>query len=120
MLLGLFGGVIGSQFALNHFSFDKTRDTNMTIPTAPELGLFLDECMYPAYNQKWYNTHEEVSQKGHEQEIIRFKHNVIYEHIAATENKEGLMALFLHSLNDRNYADLASAREAAAIHTSTS
>lgn len=89
------------------------RDTNVIIPTAPELGLFLDECMYPAYNQKWYNTHEEVSQKGHEQEINCFKHDVIYEHIAMTENKEGQMALFLHSLNDRNYADLASAREAA-------
>ncbi|KAI5057095.1 hypothetical protein GOP47_0027110 [Adiantum capillus-veneris] len=96
------------------------RDTNITIPTAPELGLFLDECMYPAYNQKWYNTHEEVSQKGHEQEINSFRHSVIYEHIAMAENKEGSMALFLHSLNDRNYADLASAREAAVKLASSS
>lgn len=88
------------------------RDTNIAIPTAPELGLFLDECMYPAYNQKWCSTHEEVSQKGYELEISSFKHKVIYEHIAATEDKEGQMALFLHSLNDRNYADFATAREA--------
>lgn len=88
------------------------RDVHVTVPTAPELGLFLDECMYPAYNQKWYNTHEEVSQKGFEEEINRFKHDIIYEHIATSEHKEGLMALFLHSLNDRNYPDFVTAREA--------
>ncbi|KAH7429863.1 hypothetical protein KP509_09G069000 [Ceratopteris richardii] len=91
------------------------RDKRITIPTAPELGLFLDECMYPTYNQKWYNTHEEVSQKGLEEQISQFKHSVIYPHMETTENKEGQMALFLHSLNDRNYSDIASARESASV-----
>ena len=82
---------------------------NFTIPTAPELGLFLDECMFPAYNKKWYGTHEEISQKGCEKEINHIKHEIIYPHIAETERKEGQMALFLHSLNSRNYADFATA-----------
>jgi tRNA pseudouridine38-40 synthase len=67
--------------------------------------------MYPAYNKRWFDTHEAISQKGYEDEISRFK-EIIYEHIAETERKEGQMALFVHSLNDRNYADFATARDA--------
>eukprot|EP00249_Psilotum_nudum_P021332 c28072_g1_i3 orf=532-3054(-) len=87
-------------------------DTRVNVPTAPELGLFLDECMYPAYNQKWSSLHGEISQRGFEEEINQFKNNFIYTHIAATELKEGVMALFLHSLNDRNFPDFVTAREA--------
>ena len=73
------------------------RDLNVTIPTAPELGLFLDECIYSTYNEKWFGIHEEVSQEGYQEEIRIFKHEVVYEHIVGMENKEGQMALFLHS-----------------------
>ena len=88
------------------------RDLNVTLPTAPELGLFLDGCIYSTYNEKWFGIHEEVSQEGYQEEIRFFKDKVVYEHIVGMENKEGQMALFLHSLNDRNYADFATAREA--------
>lgn len=78
---------------------------------APELGLFLDECFYTAYNTKFSNTHEEISQKGFEKDIQNFKQNVIYSHIASSEVKDGIMAMWLHSLNDLNYPDFVKARE---------
>ncbi|KAH9325999.1 hypothetical protein KI387_006177, partial [Taxus chinensis] len=85
-------------------------DVHMNVPTAPELGLFLDECFFPAYNQKWQATHEEVSLKGLEQQILEFKQTYIYKYIASTEVKEGVVALWLHSLNQRNYPDFIAAK----------
>jgi tRNA pseudouridine38-40 synthase len=79
---------------------------------ALELGLFLDECFCTGYNKKFKNTHE-VSQKGFEKEIVDFKREVIYSHIQLTEVKDGAMVMWLHSLNDRNYPDFVTAREAA-------
>ncbi|KAF4396836.1 hypothetical protein F8388_004804 [Cannabis sativa] len=82
------------------------KDVNMTVPTAPEVGLYLDECFFTSYNQKWKDTHEELSMKEYEQEALAFKMKHIYAHIALTEQKEGVVALWLHSLNHRNYPDL--------------
>lgn len=82
------------------------QDVRITVPTAPEVGLYLDECFFSSYNQKWKNTHEEVSMKAYEEEAEEFKLKHIYSHIASTEHKEGAVAVWLHSLNFRNYPDL--------------
>ncbi|KAL6212734.1 hypothetical protein ACLB2K_017952 [Fragaria x ananassa] len=82
------------------------KDVNINVPTAPEVGLYLDECFFSSYNQKWGDTHEEVSMKGYEAEAEAFKMEHIYTHIGATEHKEGVVGLWLHSLNHRNYPDL--------------
>lgn len=84
----------------------KFRDVNINVPTAPEVGLYLEECLFTSYNQKWKDSHEELSMKAYEEEAEDFKMKQIYSHIAATEHKEGVMALWLHSLNHRNYPDL--------------
>ncbi|XP_004507719.1 uncharacterized protein [Cicer arietinum] len=81
-------------------------DVSITVPTAPEVGLYLDECFFTSYNQKWKDTHEEVSMKAYEKEAEDFKMKFIYSHIASTEQKEGTVGLWLHSLNHRNYSDL--------------
>ncbi|XP_031484162.1 uncharacterized protein LOC116253478 [Nymphaea colorata] len=81
------------------------RDLNLNVPTAPELGLFLDECLYTSYNQKWRDTHEELSLAGYAEQAEVFKMKHIHAHIASTEHKEGVVALWLHSLNHRNYPD---------------
>lgn len=44
--------------------------------------------------------------KAYEEEAEDFKMKHIYSHIASTEHKEGAVALWLHSLNHRNYPDL--------------
>ncbi|KAK7388352.1 hypothetical protein VNO78_23167 [Psophocarpus tetragonolobus] len=82
------------------------QDVNINVPTAPEVGLYLDECFFASYNQKWKDSHEELSMKAYEKEAEEFKMKYIYSHIASTEQKEGTVALWLHSLNHRNYPDL--------------
>ncbi|KAL9326098.1 hypothetical protein ACSQ67_006743 [Phaseolus vulgaris] len=82
------------------------QDVNINVPTAPEVGLYLDECFFSSYNQKWKDSHEELSMKAYEKEAEEFKMKYIYSHISFTEQKEGTVALWLHSLNHRNYPDL--------------
>ncbi|KAI7741157.1 hypothetical protein M8C21_018475 [Ambrosia artemisiifolia] len=82
------------------------QDVNINVPTAPEVGLYLDECFFSSYNQKWKDTHEEVSMKDYADEAEEFKLKYIYSHIASTERKEGAVAVWLHSLDYRRYPDL--------------
>ncbi|KAM0013010.1 putative tRNA pseudouridine(38-40) synthase [Helianthus debilis subsp. tardiflorus] len=82
------------------------QDVNINVPTAPEVGLYLDECFFSSYNQKWRDTHEEVSMKAYAEEAEEFKLKHIYSHIASTERKEGSVAVWLHSLDHRRYPDL--------------
>ena len=76
------------------------------MPTAPEVGLYLDECLFASYNKKWKDSHEEVSMKAYAEEAEEFKMKHMYSHIASTEHKEGAVALWLHLLNHRNYPNL--------------
>lgn len=82
------------------------RDVNINVPMAPEVGLYLEECFFTSYNSKFKDTHEEVSMKAYSEAAEEFKMKYIYSHIASTEHKEGTMAVWLHSLNYRNYPDL--------------
>ncbi|KAH7847904.1 hypothetical protein Vadar_031487 [Vaccinium darrowii] len=66
------------------------QDVNINVPTAPEVGLYLDECFFASYNQKWKDSHEELSMKAYAEEAEEFKMNHIYSHIASTEHKEGV------------------------------
>lgn len=81
------------------------KDVNLNVPTAPEVGLYLDECMFTSYNKKWKDSHEAVSIEPYSEEAEEFKVKNIFTHIAAMEHKEGAVALWLHSLNHRNYPD---------------
>ncbi|KAK4429454.1 tRNA pseudouridine synthase 1 [Sesamum alatum] len=91
-------------------AFQQT--VNINVPMAPEVGLYLDECFFSSYNQKWKDTHEELSMKAYADEAEEFKMKYIYPHIASTEHKDGVVALWLHSLNYRNYPDLRAADNA--------
>ncbi|KAG9148006.1 hypothetical protein Leryth_003595 [Lithospermum erythrorhizon] len=82
------------------------KDVNINVPMAPEVGLYLDECFFYSYNNKWEDSHEEVSMKAYAEEAEEFKMKYIFSHIASAEHKDGAVALWLHSLNYRNYPDL--------------
>ncbi|KAF9590582.1 hypothetical protein IFM89_035900 [Coptis chinensis] len=84
----------------------KFRDVRINVPTAPEVGLYLEECFFPSYNQKWKDTHEEISMEAYVEQAEDFKMKQVYSHIASMEQKEGSVAVWLHSLNLRNYPDL--------------
>ncbi|KAL6524891.1 hypothetical protein OROMI_030484 [Orobanche minor] len=85
---------------------------SINAPVAPEVGLYLDECFFSSYNQKWEDTHEELSMKYYAEEAEDFKMKHIYSHIASAEHRDGSVALWLHSLNYRNYPDLRFAESA--------
>ncbi|GMH12410.1 hypothetical protein Nepgr_014251 [Nepenthes gracilis] len=96
------------------------QDVNLNVPTAPEVGLYLDECIFTSYNKRWKDSHEELSMKAYAEEAEDFKMKYIYSHIANTEHNEGVVALWLHSLNCRNYPDLRALDDAAAVQKNDS
>ena len=47
---------------------------NFNVPTAPELGLFLDECIFAGYNTRWGEDREElVSLEPFQAQVAAFK-----------------------------------------------
>eukprot|EP00850_Spirogloea_muscicola_P009509 SM000053S17466 [mRNA] locus=s53:514065:516429:- [translate_table: standard] len=90
------------------------RDENVNVPMAPELGLFLDECLFHSYNRHFGLSHAALTMAPFAPVVEAFKRDHVYAHIAATERSEGTVAAWIRSLNERNYPDFAAARLAAA------
>ena len=75
-------------------------------PLAPELGLFLHECVFKAYNDKWGQGHHdsgELSMTDYRDQTDAFKLKHMYPHMARTEVLEGTVALFLKGLNTTSF-----------------
>ncbi|KAK1320510.1 putative tRNA pseudouridine synthase [Acorus calamus] len=81
------------------------KDVKITVPTAPEVGLYLEESLFSSYNQKWKDSHEALSMETYAEQAEEFKMGHIYSYIFSMEQKEGAVGLWLHSLNHRNYPD---------------
>ncbi|CAH8385484.1 unnamed protein product [Eruca vesicaria subsp. sativa] len=82
------------------------KDVRIVVPMAPEVGLYLDECFFTSYNKRFKSTHEEVSMEEYKQVAEEFKWKHVYSHIGSAEEKDGIVAIWLHSLNERNFPDL--------------
>ena len=78
----------------------------IVVPMAPEVGLYLDECFFTSYNKRFKVSHEEVSMEEYKEVAEEFKWKHVYSHIGSAEEKDGIVAIWLHSLNERNYPDL--------------
>lgn len=70
---------------------------------APELGLFLDECYYGAYNTQFGALHGEIHLSEFQDQVDAFKRAQLYPHIAARDAAEGVNAEWLQTLTDRYY-----------------
>ncbi|XP_078448213.1 uncharacterized protein LOC144716836 isoform X2 [Wolffia australiana] len=105
-MIGLAVAVMRNLAAESVMQTALRKDVNINVPTAPEVGLYLDECFFTSYNQKWKDSHEAVAMEGYVEQAEAFKEQFIFPHIADMEEKEGAVALWLHSLNLRNYPDL--------------
>ncbi|CAA7020131.1 unnamed protein product [Microthlaspi erraticum] len=90
--------------ALIQTAFKK--DVRIVVPMAPEVGLYLDECFFTSYNKRFKGTHDEVSMEEYKEVAEAFKWKHVYSHIGSAEEKDGIVAIWLHSLNQRNYPDL--------------
>ncbi|EFH69363.1 tRNA pseudouridine synthase family protein [Arabidopsis lyrata subsp. lyrata] len=84
------------------------KDVRINVPMAPEVGLYLDECFFTSYNKRFKGSHEEVSMEEFKEVAEEFKWKYVYSHIGSAEEKDGAVAIWLHSLNQRNYPDLRS------------
>ncbi|CAN6886652.1 unnamed protein product [Brassica oleracea] len=82
------------------------KDVRIVVPMAPEVGLYLDECFFTSYNKRFKVSHEEVSMEEYKEVAEEFKWKHVYSHIGSAEDKDGIVAIWLHSLNERNYPDL--------------
>jgi tRNA pseudouridine38-40 synthase len=67
--------------------------THQYVPTpmAPELGLFLCECIYKAYNDKFGAVHDALQLSKYHDKVEAFKHSFVYTHIAKQEREEHTM-----------------------------
>ncbi|KAF5200571.1 tRNA pseudouridine synthase [Thalictrum thalictroides] len=105
-LIGLAVAIMRNCAPESLVEYALQKEVNINVPTAPEVGLFLDECFFTSYNQKWKDTHEEILMEAYAEQAEDFKMKQVYSHIASMEQKEGSVAIWLHSLNYRNYPDL--------------
>ncbi|DBA74849.1 TPA: hypothetical protein ACH3X2_009187 [Trebouxia sp. C0005] len=72
-------------------------------PMAPDIGLFLDECYYDAYNNRWGADHEHVTLSQFEDRVAKFKAELMYRHIATTDAKASTNATWLRTLTNRSF-----------------
>jgi tRNA pseudouridine38-40 synthase len=72
-----------------------TTSASLSVPMAPELGLFLDECYYDYYNSKWSIQHERLSLEDFSKDVNAFKRELVYPHIAERDAAEGVNAGWL-------------------------
>ncbi|KAL2611309.1 hypothetical protein R1flu_023001 [Riccia fluitans] len=110
-MVGLAVAIMRGAAPVSVMDFALRKDTKFNVPMAPELGLFLEECYYSSYNQKFKSSHEEVSLKDFVDVVREFKKRVIYPHIATTETRDEVFPLWLHGINDRHFPDFVAARE---------
>lgn len=67
-----------------------TREFTPT-PMAPELGLFLCECIYKAYNDKFGSVHENFELAKYQEKSEAFKREHVYTHIVCQEREESTL-----------------------------
>jgi tRNA pseudouridine38-40 synthase len=99
MALAEFRGVAppGSlKYALGTFHSANT-------PMAPDLGLFLDECYYDAYNDRWGHQNEDLRLSDWQADVEEFKKERLYPALAKRDSEENVNAIWLFGLKDSNY-----------------
>lgn len=75
----------------------------LNVPMAPELGLFLDECYFDAYNTQWGHQHGEVRLSAHQEVVDKFKQEQIYPHLASRDAAEKVNLGWLRTLTEANH-----------------
>ncbi|OUS45186.1 tRNA pseudouridylate synthase [Ostreococcus tauri] len=60
-------------------------------PMAPELGLFLCECIYKAYNDKFGSVHDNFELEKYRDKSEAFKRAHVYTHIARQEREQSTL-----------------------------
>lgn len=98
LTLAIIRGITTSDTVLRSFS-----DVRLDIPMAPGLGLVLDQVHYDSYNQKYGETHDQLTWEELEPAIQEFRDKFIHPVIAETEIKDKPMVKWLESLPFHTY-----------------
>lgn len=72
-MVGLVVAVMRGAASPDAISLALNPARELNVPMAPELGLFLDECFYDAYNAKWGNERETIGLDPYRGEVATFK-----------------------------------------------
>eukprot|EP00887_Chlorella_sp_A99_P003093 scaffold9.g3093.t1 len=103
-LVGMAVAVARGVATLDALKLAMKTSVGLNVPMAPELGLFLDQCYYEAYNkQQWGHQNERLSLDDYRAAVDAFKAEQLYPHIAARDAEEGINAGWLRSLNEAAY-----------------
>ena len=97
-LIGMMLGVVRGAWREEDQIFALNTKEHCQTPMAPELGLFLCECIYHAYNTRFGETHEPLSLEKYADKVEAFKTTHIYPHMAETEKEERVMENWIREL----------------------
>ena len=97
-LIGTMLGVVRGAWSEEDQIFALNTKEHCQTPMAPELGLFLCECIYHAYNARFGETHEALHLDAYADKVEAFKTTHIYPHMAETEKEERVMENWIRTL----------------------
>ena len=97
-LIGTMLGVVRGAWSEEDQIFALNTKEHCQTPMAPELGLFLCECIYHAYNARFGETHEALHLDAYADKVEAFKTTHIYPHMAETEKEESTMRNWIRTL----------------------
>ena len=97
-LIGTMIGVMRGYWTEEDQIFALKTKESCNTPMAPELGLFLCECIYHAYNNRYAESHEPLSLDDYSDAVDAFKTQHIYPHMSATEKSENTMETWVRML----------------------
>jgi tRNA pseudouridine38-40 synthase len=80
-LIGMMLGVVRGEWTEEDQIFALKSKESVNTPMAPELGLFLCECIYHAYNTRYAGTHKPMLLDNHVDKVEAFKTKFIYPHM---------------------------------------
>eukprot|EP00889_Picochlorum_renovo_P004385 jgi/Picre1/31415/NNA_006767.t1 len=72
----------------------------IVVPMAPDLGLFLDECIFKAYNDRWKDLHGPLSFDVYRDEVEKFKMAKLYPSLARRDREENVNASWLQGIHE--------------------
>jgi tRNA pseudouridine38-40 synthase len=72
----------------------------IVVPMAPDLGLFLDECIFKAYNDRWKDLHGPLSFDVYRDEVEKFKMAKLYPSLAHRDREENVNASWLQGIHE--------------------
>ena len=97
-LIGMMLGVVRGSWSERDQIFALNTKETCGTPMAPELGLFLCECIYHAYNTRFGDTHTPLTLDKYSDKVDAFKTKFIYPHMADTEKSENTMENWIRML----------------------